>query len=262
MTSPPGGDPPRHILVLGGTGEARALAQRLDALPGLRVTSSLAGRVRAPAALPGAVRVGGFGGPEGLAAWLSGHGVHALADATHPFAATVSAHAATAAEATGIPLVLLRRPGWRETTGDRWQWVASLTEAAARLADRPPARVLLTTGRGGLAAFAALHRHHFLVRAVETPRPPLPPHTEILLDRGPYTLEAERALLRRHRVDVLVTKDSGGAATAPKLTAAREQGLPVLVVRRPEPPPGVPLAATVAQAVHRLRQAVRVAHAD
>ncbi|MFD4475340.1 cobalt-precorrin-6A reductase [Streptomyces sp. NPDC058471] len=232
-----------HVLVLGGTTEARRLAASLAARPGVRVTTSLAGRVTRPAALEGDVRVGGFGGMDGLAGWLREQKVDAVVDATHPFAATMSEHAVRAAAATGVPSVMLRRPGWRPEPGDRWHDAASLAEAAALL----PAlgrRVFLTTGRLGLAAFADegrlpdLAELHFLVRSVEAPDPPLPRHTDVLLDRGPYTVEGETALLRDHRIDVLVTKDSGGAATAAKLTAARALAVPVVIVRRPPPPEG------------------------
>ncbi|MFI9584294.1 cobalt-precorrin-6A reductase [Streptomyces sp. NPDC052236] len=243
--------PRPHILVLGGTAEARHLAAELAELAarpgGGQVTTSLAGRVAHPRLPPGAVRIGGFGGAEGLAAWLREHRVDALVDATHPFAATISAHAQRAAAATGIPLCALRRPGWSAGPGDRWQSAASLADAAVRL----PAlgrRVFLTTGRLGLAAFADpdLDQLDFLVRSVEPPEPPLPRHTRVLLDRGPFTVESERELLRTHRIDVLVTKDSGGPATAAKLTAARELAVPVVVVRRPPPPPGVLVAPDVA----------------
>ncbi|MFI8926927.1 cobalt-precorrin-6A reductase [Streptomyces sp. NPDC053474] len=238
-----------HILILGGTTEARRLAEHLadEAPPGLRVTNSLAGRVAAPRLPPGEVRVGGFGGAEGLAAWLRTHAVDALIDATHPFAGTMSFHAARAAAVAHVPLLALRRPGWVPVPGDDWREAASLEEAAALL----PAlgeRVFLTTGRMGLAAFAALDEQWFLVRSVDAPEAPHPPRMEVLLDRGPFTLDGERELLRRHRVDVLVTKDSGGAATAPKLTAAREAGIPVVVVRRPPVPEGVPEVADPAVA--------------
>ncbi|WP_326617385.1 cobalt-precorrin-6A reductase [Streptomyces anulatus] len=249
-----------HVLVLGGTTEARRLAERLAApAPGsrvqVRVTTSLAGRVSAPRLPPGDVRVGGFGGPDGLAAWVREHDVDVLIDATHPFAATMSRNAAEAAAQAHVPLLALRRPGWVAQDGDRWHAAGSLAEAAELL----PAlgeRVFLTTGRMGLAAFAgaALDDLWFLVRSVDAPEPPCPARIEVLLDRGPFTLEGERALIRRHRLDVLVTKDSGGDATAPKLTAAREAGIPVVVVRRPPVPEGVPVARTPDEAVEWVRR--------
>ncbi|WP_371478192.1 cobalt-precorrin-6A reductase [Kitasatospora sp. NBC_00315] len=242
------GERPRHVLILGGTTEARRLAAELARRADLRVTSSLAGRVAEPRLPVGEVRIGGFGGPAGLAEWLRTHRVDALVDATHPFAEVMSRNAARAAADTGVPLLALRRPGWTPAEGDRWHRVASLAEAA----DALPAlgrRIFLTTGRLGLAAFAHLTDLDFLARSVDAPQPPLPRRTEILLDRGPFTLEGERAVLRAHRIEVLVTKDSGGAATAPKLGAARELGLPVVVVRRPEPPSGVPVAVDVPGAV-------------
>ncbi|WNI23937.1 cobalt-precorrin-6A reductase [Streptomyces sp. ITFR-16] len=243
-----------HVLVLGGTAEARRLAGLLVAeLPeGARVTSSLAGRVAGPAPLPGEVRVGGFGGADGLAAWLRTHQVDALIDATHPFAGTISFHAAAAAAAAHVPLLALRRPGWVPGEGDDWHPAASLEEAAAMLSGLG-GRVFLTTGRTGLAAFAGLDALWFLVRSVEPPQPPSPVRMEVLIDRGPFTLEGERALIRRHRLDVLVTKDSGGAATAPKLAAAREARIPVVVVRRPPVPDGVAVAGTPEEAVTLLR---------
>ncbi|MFE6161188.1 cobalt-precorrin-6A reductase [Streptomyces sp. NPDC056486] len=243
-----------HVLVLGGTTEARRLAEKLvETLPaGARVTSSLAGRVASPKLPPGEVRVGGFGGAEGLAAWLRTHQVSALIDATHPFAETISFNAAAAAAAAHVPLLALRRPGWVPGDGDAWHTTGSLAEAA----DALPAlgkRVFLTTGRMGLAAFAALDQLWFLMRSVDAPDAPHPARMEVLLDRGPFTLEGERELIRRHRIDVVVTKDSGGAATAPKLAAAREAGIPVVVVRRPPVPEGVTVAGAPEQALAWLR---------
>ncbi|MEU1163038.1 cobalt-precorrin-6A reductase [Streptomyces sp. NPDC005921] len=240
-----------HVLILGGTAEARELAAALAPRPGVRVTTSLAGRVTRPGALPGEVRVGGFGGATGLAGWLRERQVDALVDATHPFAETITANAARAAAETGVPAVVLRRPGWRPGPGDRWHPVGSLA-AAADLLPRFGPRVLLTTGRLGLSAFAHLTDRHFVVRSVEPPEPPLPPHTEVLLARGPFTVADETALLRENLIDVLVTKDSGGAATAAKLTAARESGLPVVVVRRPPLPDGVTAVPDVAGVLERL----------
>lgn len=229
-----------HVLILGGTTEARRLAELLAGEAGVRVTSSLAGRVAAPRLPPGEVRVGGFGGVDGLADWLREHRVDALIDATHPFAGTISFNAAAAAALAHVPLLALRRPGWVAVAGDDWHVVDSLGQAAGVL----PAlgeRVFLTTGRMGLAAFsgAELADLWFLVRSVDAPEPPCPARMEVLLDRGPFSLDGERELLRRHRIDVVVTKDSGGSATAPKLVAAREAGVPVVVVRRPAGPGGV-----------------------
>ncbi|MFF1922669.1 cobalt-precorrin-6A reductase [Streptomyces sp. NPDC058221] len=244
-----------HVLVLGGTAEARQLAGLLvAALPaGSRVTSSLAGRVTGPRLPPGEVRVGGFGGAGGLAAWLRTHQVDALIDATHPFAGTISFHAAAGAAAAHVPLLALRRPSWVPGDGDDWHPAGSLAGAAEAL----PAlgtRVFLTTGRTGIAAFAGLDELWFLARSVEAPEPPFPARVELLPARGPFTLDGERELIRRHRIDVLVTKDSGGAATAPKLAAAREARIPVVVVRRPPVPPGVPVAATPEGALGLLRE--------
>ncbi|WP_241827099.1 cobalt-precorrin-6A reductase [Streptomyces graminilatus] len=242
----------QHVLILGGTTEARRLAELLRGTPGLRLTSSLAGRVAGPRLPPGEVRVGGFGGTEGLTAWLREHRVDALVDATHPFAGTISFHASRAAAAAHVPLLALRRPGWTPVEGDRWYDAGSLAEAAGLLPGLGR-RIFLTTGRMGLAAFADLPGDlWFVVRSVDAPEPPHPPRMEVLLDRGPFTLDGERELLRRYRVDVLVTKDSGGAATAPKLTAAREAGLPVVVVRRPTVPDGVAVVPDPEQAARRL----------
>ncbi len=239
-----------NVLVLGGTGEARRLAAALDGRPGFAVTSSLAGRVAVPALPEGEVRIGGFGGVDGLVAWMRGSRTDAVVDATHPFAARMTANAVAAAEAVGVPLLLLRRPGWQEGPGDRWHRVPDAAAAAALL----PAlgeRVFLAIGRGDLPVFARLAELWFLLRAVDPPPPPLPPRHHVVLARGPFTADAERALLREHRIDVLVTRDSGGEMTAAKLVAARELGLPVVLMARPEAPPA-PTVATVAEAVQWL----------
>lgn len=234
------------ILILGGTAEARALAGQLDA-QGIRVISSLAGRVSAPRLPAGEVRIGGFGGPGALAGWLAGHGIGAVVDATHPFAQRISASAVRASADANVPLLRLERPGWEAGPEDRWIWVADLPQAAGRLAELDPARVLLTTGRQGLDAFAADDARWFLIRCVDPPAPPLPAAHEVILDRGPYTLQGEMSLIDAHRIDALVTKDSGGPLTQAKLAAARLRGLPVIIIRRP---PRSPVASvpTVAQA--------------
>lgn len=223
------------VLILGGTREARDLAGLLAGTPDLRVVSSLAGRVRDPALPAGEVRIGGFGGADGLADWLREHQVAAVVDATHPFARTISAHAAAACAATGVPLLGLAREPWTAGPDDRWHEVDSLADAAAVI----PAlgrRVFLTTGRQGLDAFADLDQAWFLIRCVDPPPDPLPPRCQVILARGPYDAAAERALMSEHRIEVLVTKNSGGPLTAGKLDAARNLGLPVVVIRRPDVP--------------------------
>ncbi|MER7176193.1 cobalt-precorrin-6A reductase, partial [Streptomyces mesophilus] len=203
------------------------------------------------ARIDGGLRTGGFGGAAGLAAWLREEHVDALIDATHPFAAVISAHAVEAAARCAVPVLALRRPGWSAGPGDVWHDVRSLPEAAELLPELGR-RVFLTTGRQRLAAFAGLPGH-FLVRSVEPPEPPMPADTEVLLARGPFTVADELELLRTHRVDVLVTKDSGGAATSAKLVAARELSVPVVVVRRPPVPVGVPSVPDLAGALAWLR---------
>jgi precorrin-6A/cobalt-precorrin-6A reductase len=239
-----------RVLILGGTAEARDLAAALGAGSGVDVVTSLAGRVSRPRLPPGRVRIGGFGGPEALADWLRREGVAAVVDATHPFAERISRSAARAAADAGVPLVALRRPGWTPAPGDRWHWVDSLAEAAAVL-PRLGRRAFLTTGRQGLEAFAGLDALWFLVRCVDPPECALPPRHVLILDRGPYTLAGELSLFHAHGIDVLVSKDSGGAQVAAKLAAARERGVPVVMVRRPGRP-DVPAVATVAEAVRWL----------
>ena len=241
-----------RTLILGGTAEARELAEQLSGA-GVPVISSLAGRVARPRLPVGEVRVGGFGGPEALARWLHDHCIVAVVDATHPFAERISASAATACSRAGVPLLRLERPGWSEGRGDRWYWVDSLEQAAAAI-PRLGHRVLLTTGRQGLAAFADSGEPWFLIRCVDPPAPPLPPYHELILDRGPYTLPGELTLIDRHRIDLLVAKDSGGNLTRAKLDAARSRRLPVIVVRRPPRPPGPAAVSTVGAAAEWVRE--------
>jgi precorrin-6A/cobalt-precorrin-6A reductase len=238
-----------RVLVLGGTAEGRRLAEALVA-DGVDVLSSLAGRVANPVLPPGEVRIGGFGGAEGLAAWLRENPVTAVVDATHPFAAAMTAHAAEAAAATGTPLLRLQRPGWHEQPGDDWRWVDTMEQAADAVAGF--AHVFLTTGRMGLGAFTGLTQE-VLVRSVDPPEPPLPPRTTVVLERGPFSVEDELALMRGHAVDVVVTKDSGSHLTEAKLAAARHLGIPVVLIRRPPLPPGVPVVETVEEALGWVR---------
>ena len=235
-----------RVLVLGGTAEARALAQELDAA-GVAVVSSLAGRVARPRLPAGEVHVGGFGGPEALGRWLTERTITAVVDATHPFAQRISASAAQATANAGVPLLRLERPGWQAAEGDRWHWVDDLPQAAGAIGELGARRVLLTTGRQDLAAFAQDDVRWFLIRCVDPPDVALPARHEVLLDRGPYTLKGELALIDAHGIDAVVTKDSGGPLTEAKLHAARARGLPVVVVRRP-PRQDVPTVRTVAEA--------------
>ena len=225
-----------RLLLLGGTGEARALAAALHPGP-VEVISSLAGRVSNPALPLGAVRVGGFGGVDGLVAYLRDERIDAVVDATHPFAAGMSAHAAEAAERTGVPLLALRRPGW--ATRDSWTRVASTDAAAAAVRTHSAGTVFLTTGKRDLGAFAPDATRHYVIRVVDPPEGALPARHTVVLDRGPYSLDGELGLLRRYAVGVLVTKDSGGPLTAAKLDAAEQLDVPVVVVDRPSLPDGV-----------------------
>lgn len=237
------------VLLLGGTAEARTLAERLLGSD-ISLISSLAGRVARPRLPVGPVRIGGFGGVEGLRDWLVEHEASAVVDATHPFAERISAHAATACRSAGIPLLRLQRTGWAELpAADGWHWVAdhhAAASAAARLGERP----FLTVGRQPLPAFLGpLRDTDALVRVVDPPELVLPERWRVVLGRGPYTAEVEREMFGDHGADVLVTKDSGGGLTRPKLEVADALGLPVVIVRRPRAPAGVDTASDIEAAL-------------
>lgn len=228
-----------RLLILGGTQEAAQLATQLTALPDLDVLSSLAGRLRQPTTPAGTLRVGGFGGVEGLSTYLREQQIALLIDATHPFAAQISFHAASAAHACGLPHLMLVRPAWVPGAGDHWLAVDSLADAAAQLPGLAQ-RVFLTIGRQEVATFAPLTELWFLMRMIDPPAPEMPmPPGLLLLERGPFTLAHERQLLHTHAIEAIVSKNSGGPATDAKLHAARELGLPVLMVQRPALPESV-----------------------
>ncbi|MUL74699.1 cobalt-precorrin-6A reductase [Mycolicibacterium sp. CBMA 226] len=237
------------LLLLGGTSEARALANRLH--PDVELTSSLAGRVPDPALPVGPVRIGGFGGVDGLRTYLQDNEITAVVDATHPFAANITANAAKACAALRLPHLVLARPAW--PAGDAVV-VADDGQAAQTVKDHGYERVFLTTGRSGTTAFRASGAW-FLIRAVTPPEADtLPPHHEILLSRGPYDYDNELALLRDHRIDALVTKNSGGSMTRAKIDAAQALNVPVIMVDRPALPAGVTTAGTVEDAERWVRE--------
>ncbi len=231
---------PERVLLLGGTREAGELAGALAGVPGIETTYSLAGCTRRPAPVPVPVRTGGFGGADGLAAYLRSANIDLVVDATHPYAQTMSRHAAVACERRSVPRLVLHRPPWVPDPRDRWCRVPD-TEGAARALPGLGRRALLTVGSRELAPFKTVEGVEFVVRAVEPPAPALaldPTRFEIVLARGPFDLDAECRLLEARAIDVIVSKNGGGTAARAKLVAARALGLPVVMIARPPPPPG------------------------
>ncbi len=242
--------PARKVLVLGGTAEAASLAAELLARAGDRIdlVSSFAGRVEGLRPPPGKVRIGGFGGVDGLAAYIRDEAVDLLVDATHPFADRMSRNAREAAERTGVPRLLYWRPSWPRHPLDRWIEVDGI-DAAAHALRHLGHRVWLTVGGTDLLPFAQLKDRWFLVRVIDAARTPSPlADCTVIEGRGPFSLENERSLIRHHRIEVVVSKASGGPATYAKIEAAREADLPVVMVRRPLPEAGDQVE-TVADAV-------------
>ncbi len=227
---------PTRVLILGGTAEASGLARALSGDARVAAITSLAGRTRAPAEVPGEVRVGGFGGPEALAEYLRQEAIDLAVDATHPFAARISRNAARACDLAKVPRLVLARPRWTRQADDTWVPVPDTEAAAAALPDLGR-RIFLAIGRQELAAFAALAEHWFLVRLVEDPEAPPPlDDYHLVLGRGPFAVEAECDLLHEHKIDALVSKNSGGTGAAAKIAAARALKLPVVMIERPPAP--------------------------
>lgn len=242
-----------RVLLLGGTTEAMDMARALAAA-GIAAVFSYAGRTAAPATPPLPMRIGGFGGPEGLRAYLRAEAITHLIDATHPFAARMSHNAVAACAAEGFPLLALERPAWTAGPGDRWTHVPDMEAAAAAL-PAAPASVFLAIGRQELAAFAGRPEHRYLLRLVDPPEGTLPlPQTEVVVARGPFTAEGDRDLMARHGIGIVLSKNAGGRGAEGKLAAARTLGLPVIMVDRPALP-ARPVAATVGEAMDWLAHA-------
>ena len=234
------------ILILGGTTEARQLAKKLAARGDCAITLSLAGRTESPVAQGVPVRSGGFGGVGGLAGYLRDKSVDLLIDATHPYAAQISANAAEAARLAGVAALALRRPAWEPVEGDRWTMVNDAGDAVAALG---PARrkVFLALGRQEIAGFEAAPQHGYVIRSVDPVEPPLAvPDATYILARGPFSEDDDRALLVAHGIDAIVAKNSGGQATYGKIAAARKLGIHVLLFRRPVLP-ALPSGTSVAE---------------
>ena len=248
------------ILILGGTQDARELTIALcasDVARRMRVISSLAGRTASPLIPPGEVRVGGFGGVDGLITYLQRESVAAVVDATHPFAAQMSANAATACALTRVPLARVERPAWRARAGDRFIAVANIDAAASRAAE-VGRRIFVTVGRRDLAPFARLVDRFVLVRSIEAPDSELLPRDgAVVLSRGPFAFDDELALLRTYAIDCIVAKNSGGDATSAKLDAARALGIPVVMITRPETDPATPVCGDVVSAAAWIRTTLR-----
>jgi precorrin-6A/cobalt-precorrin-6A reductase len=224
-----------RLLILGGTTEASALARRIADRTDLAPVLSFAGRTRGLVPPPIPFRVGGFGGIVGLRAFLADSKIDAVIDATHPFAAQMSRHAAVACRDLAVPLACLTRPPWRGVDGDRWIGVPDMAAAVSALG-AIPRRVFLTIGGLQLAVFATAPLHHYIVRTIDPPPAivSLPSH-RLILARGPFSVEDEIGLMREERIEVLVTKNSGGAATEAKLAAARALAIEVVMIERPPP---------------------------
>lgn len=240
-----------RILILGGTTEARGLAERLAADKRFHTTLSLAGRTLDPKPQPVPVRVGGFGGAEGLADHLKAERVDLLIDATHPFANRISANATEASRLSGVPAFRLCRPAWAQVPGDNWISVGSIEEAVAAL-PKEPTRVFLAIGRQEAYQFSARPEHAYVVRSVDPVTPPLDvPDARYILDCGPFDQGRELSLLTNEKIGLIVAKNSGGSATFGKIAAARALSIPVVMVER-KPAPGMAEAGTVAEALDRI----------
>jgi precorrin-6A/cobalt-precorrin-6A reductase len=223
-----------RALILGGTADAGVLAAAI-ARAGLDAVYSYGGRTRAPADQPLPTRIGGFGGVSGLADYIRREGITHVIDATHPFAAEMSRHAVEACAETATPLIALERAPWTRMSGDKWIEVADVGAAAAGLPEAP-ANVFLAIGRQHIAPFASKPQHAYTLRFVDPPEAPLPFAADVIVSRGPFTLDGELEMLRRRGIATIVARNSGGDGARAKIDAARTLGLPVIMISRPELP--------------------------
>jgi precorrin-6A/cobalt-precorrin-6A reductase len=249
-----------RILILGGTTEARHLGERLATRGDLDVTLSLAGRTASPVPHAVPVRIGGFGGVAGLADYLMKQQIAALIDATHPYASIISQNAAAAAGETSVPFMTLRRPPWTAVDGDRWIFV-KCTAGAVRALGKTSRRVFVALGRNELAPFIEAPQHSYLVRSVDPVEPPLPlPQVSYVTARGPFSEASDRALMVEHKIDIVIAKNSGGAAAYGKIAAARALGIDVVLLRRPDAS-AAPAVETIDDAIAWLDHALTSAAA-
>ncbi|MTD94759.1 cobalt-precorrin-6A reductase [Hyphomicrobium sp. xq] len=248
-----------RVLILGGTTEGYALAEALARDSRFAATYSLAGRTKTPLLPGGATRIGGFGGAQGLIDWMRGEKIDAIVDATHPYAARISANAVVAANALDLPLLRLQRPAWVPAAGDDWHEAADANAAVTALGPEPRT-VFLTIGRTEVAAFRAAPQHRYLIRSVDAPeKNGLPPRAEVILHRGPFGLDDELSLMRAHGIGVVVSKNAGGEAAHAKIRAARQLQIPVVMIARP-PLPAAPECRDVEAALAWLQDEITSAH--
>jgi precorrin-6A/cobalt-precorrin-6A reductase len=226
-----------RVLILGGTTEASALAKLLAGDPRFKATLSFAGRTAAPQSQPIEIRVGGFGGADGLVRYIEEQAIEAVIDATHPYAPRISANAVVACRRAGVALATIIRPAWQPQAGDKWE-TAPTVVAAALAIGKTPRYVFLALGRQELHAFAAIAQHHYIARLIDQPQGARPPNLVLLQQRGPFDFDAELRLLKERKIEVIVSRNSGGSATYPKIEAARALRLPVIMISRPVKPAG------------------------
>ena len=226
-----------RVLILGGTTEASALAKLLAGDPRFEATLSFAGRTGAPSPQPIATRIGGFGGADGLARYIEEQAIEAVIDATHPYAPRISANAVVTCARTGVPLASFVRPAWKPEAGDKWERVPTAVAGALAIG-KAPRRVFLALGRQELHFFAAFAQHHYIARLIDQPQGARPHNLVLLQQRGPFDRDAELRLLKERKIEVIVSRNSGGSATYPKIEAARVLGLPVIMIGRPVKPAG------------------------